>query len=119
MWVKDIDRSTEFYRGLGFEVIETWMPEEKILWCCMKFSNAQIMLQQITGDSTESERQPRDTGIELYLVTDDVQQLYEKFLVAGYKVSVPTVAFYGMKQIFLHDPDGRTLCFEESVIGSS
>ncbi|MXZ45202.1 MAG: hypothetical protein F4Z01_09595 [Gammaproteobacteria bacterium] len=73
------------------------------------------MLQEIVDSDTQEKPTSENNGIQLYFITDDVDALYTQILANGLKVSVPKIEFYGMKQIFLTDPDGRTLCFESLV----
>ena len=115
LWVRNMANSLEFYRQLGFEVVETWEPESAIQWCSLRFGDAQLMLQQ-TEDSTATNVQEADgSGIELYFVCSDLKALYQRYSRAGLKSTKPRTAFYPMEQIFLRDPDGRSLCFETPV----
>ena len=115
LWVKDIAESVDFYERIGFGVTETWMPDGKLMWCSMKFDQAEIMLQQRTGDDSESSQARAHQEIELYFICDDVDSLYRSFESNRLNASKPTTAFYSMKQTFLKDPDGRTICFETPV----
>ena len=111
LWVENIEKSIRFYEEVGFKITETWQPQEKILWCRVEFYDAALMLQQI--DDSEAVRQcGRHNGIQLYFITDDVDVVYRQMQARGIDVSPPKLEFYGMKQVFVSDPDGRTLCFE-------
>src|SRR5579871_1860299 len=48
----------------------------------------------------------------LYFGCPDVQGAYEELRRRGAPVSEPTVAPYGMKQLYFRDPDGFALCFQ-------
>ena len=111
LWVKNIDKSIGFYEEIGFKISETWKPNKNIQWCRVEFHNAALMLQQIT-DSETQQTIGEDKGIQLYFITDDVDAIYHRMQERGIEVSPPKIEFYGMKQVFLTDPDGRTLCFE-------
>lgn len=115
LWVDDIAESLDFYERIGFTVSETWKPEGRLMWCSIKFDQAELMLQQ-RGDEDNEKSQGHDhQEIELYFVCDDVDSLYRAFQEQGLKASKPKNAFYSMKQTFLKDPDGRTICFETQV----
>lgn len=111
LWVKNIEKSIRFYEEIGFEISETWKPKEKIEWCRIEFHDAALMLQQ-TSNSETQQQISEDNGIQLYFITDDVEVVYHQIRTRGIEVSPPKIEFYGMKQVFVTDPDGRTLCFE-------
>lgn len=115
LWVGNMAKSLEFYGQLGFEVVETWEPDSAIQWCSLRFGDAELMLQQAENSTSTNVREPDGCGIELYFVCSDVQELYQRYTQVGLKTSKPRTAFYPMDQIFLQDPDGRTLCFETPV----
>lgn len=109
--VRNIEKSIGFYEQLGFEISETWKPQEKIEWCSIEFQGAALMLQQ-TNDSDTQQEISGDNGIQLYFITEVVDIIYHQIRALGIDVSPPKIEFYGMKQVFVTDPDGRTLCFE-------
>jgi hypothetical protein len=45
----------------------------------------------------------------------DVDGAYEHLRTHGIAVDKPTVVPYGMKQLYVKDPDGITLCFQSSA----
>ena len=115
LWVNDIEESISFYANLGFELQESWKPDGSVRWCSVKFGNAEVMLQQSDAGNSNREDSKRSEEIELYFVCKDVEALHERYIAAGVEVSKPKVAFYGMNQMFVTDPDGRTLCFESRI----
>lgn len=115
LWVKNIEQAIRFYEEIGFKITESWKPNDLIQWCRVEFYDAALMLQEIVGSDTREIPMSETNGIQLYFITDDVDTLYRQILAKGLDVSVPKIEFYGMKQIFLTDPDGRTLCFESLV----
>ena len=48
----------------------------------------------------------------LFIGCPDVDAAYEHLRAHGVPVGAPTVAPYGMKQLYVRDPDGFTLCFQ-------
>ena len=102
-------RLLDFYKSLGFELVNSWEPDGKIQWCLVEFEGAPLMLQQ--NDHEPAAR--RD--IEIYVVCDDVVPIRERWVQGGIPVSKAHDAFYGMRQIFVQDPDGRTICFESAI----
>ena len=55
----------------------------------------------------------RDTA--LYFAAPDVDGVYAHLRAKGIPVKEPKVAPYGMKQLYLRDPDGFELCFQWDV----
>ena len=115
LWVDDIAESLAFYKRIGFTVRETWEPERSLMWCSMKFDQAEIMLQQRGDEYDKKSQSGGHQEIELYFICDDVDSLYLAFEQEGLRASKPKAAFYSMKQTFLKDPDGRTICFESQI----
>ena len=112
----NIERSLSFYCDqLGFTLRDRWDPDGKLAWCLLAMEGAQLMLQQ--AERWDAAGPARGHGdIELFLVCEDVDALRERFLSHGVDAPAPTVAFYGMRQLTVHDPDGRSICFEHPMV---
>lgn len=55
-------------------------------------------------------------GTDLSCVTQtDVDAVFERIANQGISATAPAMAFYGMKQTFVTDPDGCAPCFESLV----
>lgn len=109
--VSDIAQSCVFYcDGLGFEVIDKWEPDGKLAWCWLKQGGAALMLQQACDDDPAVTA--RGQGVAFYFICEDADAVHHAITLRGIKATDPTVAFYGMKQTFVIDPDGYELCFE-------
>ncbi len=48
----------------------------------------------------------------LYFGVEDLEGAYNYLLAQGLDVKEPKVAYYGMKQLYVRDPDGFGLCFQ-------
>ena len=110
LFVQDIGRSVAFYHQLGFVLAGSWEPDGKLAWCRIERAGSAIMLQQ--AENEDGPAHGRGRGVGFFFVCDDVDAIYAEFISAGMTLDEPQVAFYGMKQIFLKDPDGYELCFE-------
>jgi catechol 2,3-dioxygenase-like lactoylglutathione lyase family enzyme len=94
------------------------MGEDYFHWCLLRLGEAELMLN--TAYEFNDERPPtpdgervlghQDTG--LYFSCPVVDGAYEQFQAKGVTVEKPNVAPYGMKQVYLRDPDGYSLCFQ-------
>ncbi len=125
--VYDMPTSVRFYRDkLGFEVVSTSpvVGPDKFHWCLLRLGSAEIMLN--TAYEFDDERPvPADRARVaahddtcLYFSCRDVDGAYEELREKGVEVKPPKVAPYGMKQMYLHDPDGFNLCFQWNESGS-
>ena len=119
--VYDMPTAVRFYRDkLGFEVVTTSpvLGPDKFHWCLLRLGPAEIMLN--TAYEFDSERPVpadrarvaahEDTG--LFFGCPDVEGAYEELREKGVAVKPPKVAPYGMKQMYVKDPDGYGLCFQ-------
>ena len=119
--VYDMPTSVRFYRDLlGFQIvaISPVLGEDHFHWALLRLGEAELMLN--TAYEFDNERPiPPDRArvaahedTALYIACPDVDAAYEELRSKGAKVNKPTVAPYGMKQLYLHDPDGYNLCFQ-------
>jgi uncharacterized glyoxalase superfamily protein PhnB len=111
LFVEDIHRSVDFYCGqLGFELVSKWEPNGKLGWCRIERGDSALMLQQACDE--DGPATGRGRGVGFFFLCDDANALYDEFRAAGLAVEPPKVAFYGMNQFFVRDPDGYGLCFQ-------
>jgi glyoxylase I family protein len=117
--VFDMPTSVRFYRDvLGFEVVQTSEREgDQFDWGVLRLNGAEVML----NTAYEQEHRPArpdparvaahgDTG--LYFGCLDVDAAYRHLRDHAIDVQEPTIAPYGMRQLYVHDPDGYELCFQ-------
>ena len=112
--VQDIQRSVEFYRDrLGFTLTGEAENEGKMFWCSMERGGSAIMLQQ--AEEEDGPAEGRGRGISFYFICDDADAVHAELISRGLKLSPPSVAYYGMKQVVVPEPDGYYLCFESPI----
>ena len=115
LFTADIERSRAFYCDqLGFTLTNRYDPGGNLSWCMLAMEGARIMLEQADADRLAGLADDR-SDIALYFLCEDVDALHERFTANGVDLEPPFVAFYGMKQLEVRDPDGRGLCFEHPV----
>ena len=114
----DMPTAIHFYRDvLGFEVVNTSRPGDHFGWALLRFNGVELML----NTAYEEDERPaapdparvaahRDTA--LYFGCKDLEGAYRHLREHGLKVKGPAVAPYGMKQLYVNDPDGYDLCFQ-------
>lgn len=123
--VYDMPTAVRFYRDrLGFAIVNTSAPlggEDRFHWCWLRLGEADLMLNsayEFDGErpSREEHERTRDHGDTcLYLACPDVDGAYAELLARGVEATAPKVAAYGMKQVYLRDPDGFLLCLQWRV----
>jgi catechol 2,3-dioxygenase-like lactoylglutathione lyase family enzyme len=120
--VFDMPRSIRFYRDvLGFAVTGRSKAlsddPDDVNWCMLELAPATVMLNTAydpddVPDAPDAARWEghQDTG--LFFGCPDVDAAYRHLVEMGVKVDPPKVAWYGMKQLSVTDPDGFGLCFQ-------
>lgn len=122
--VYDMPASIRFYRDqLGFEIVSTSPhlggDKDRFHWCWLRLGSADVMLN--TAYESDEERPPLEDHLRerrhrdacLYFGCPDVDGAYAELAAKGVRIDQPPkVAHYGMKQMYLHDPDGFGLCFQ-------
>ena len=117
--VFDMPTSVRFYRDvLGFEIVETSPREgDQFDWGYLQLNNAGVMLNT-AYEREDRPAQPVPTQVAahgdtcLYFRTPDVDSVYQHLRAQGIDVKEPKDAPYGMRQLYVKDPDGYNLCFQ-------
>ncbi|MGN6495145.1 MAG: VOC family protein [Agriterribacter sp.] len=119
--VFDMNTSLKFYCDvLGFVVYQKGGPENDIGWVWLKRGNIHLMLNTAyeTADrppAPDTARMAAHDDTCIYFSCPEVDEYYEYLLAKGVSINKPAIAPYGMKQMYLHDPDGYHLCFQWKV----
>lgn len=102
--VADVERSTAFYRHLGFEVgnMFTCEGETKASWAWLQSGNAQLMLAAAASESILNK-----PTVLFYVYTEDVAAARASLVEAGLNPGAIATPFYAPQGEFeLVDPDG-------------
>ena len=116
--VFDMPTSIEFYRDtLEFEVVQTSRPGDDFGWALLRRDEVELMLNTAYDDGArpvapDPMRQAAHDDTALFFGCPDVDAMYEHLRALGLAVKKPIVRPYGMKQLYLSDPDGFNLCFQ-------
>jgi glyoxylase I family protein len=122
--VFDMPTSIQFYRDvLGFEVAETSAPGERFDWAMLRLNGAEVMLntayeEQDRPAAPDPARIAAHADTSLYFGCPDVDAAYRHLRARGVDANEPSVAPYGMKQLYVSDPDGYSLCFQWRAAGT-
>src|SRR5262245_32846512 len=116
--VFDMKTSLEFYRDiLGFEVVQDSGRGNDSGWVMLEKSGVTLMLNTAYDDEDRPEApDPAHRTIHretcLYFGCPDPHAAYEFLKSKDVKLDPPAIAPYGMKQLYVSDPDGYNLCFQ-------
>jgi uncharacterized glyoxalase superfamily protein PhnB len=121
--VFDMAEAFAFYRGvLGFEVVNTNKEQEtdpaEVDWAWLRLNDLDVMLNTADDPEDRPALRPQRAfglGVCLYIGCPDVDGMYAHLRAHGVACQPPTVAPYGMKQLYARDPDGYNLCFQWPV----
>ena len=118
--VFDMATSLKFYCDvLGFEIVttdaNTVAPNHNWVW--LRLKGTDLMLNTAyeydkRPGSPDPRRVASHSDAALFFGAPDVDAVYAHLRVKGIAVEEPKVAPYGMKQLYLRDPDGFELCFQ-------
>ena len=117
--VFDMPASVRFYRDvLGFEIVSTSAREgDQFDWGWLRLNDTNLMLNT-AYEQDDRPAQPISSRVSahgdtcLYFRCEDVDGAYRHLVAHGLDVKEPKVAPYGMKQLYVRDPDGYSLCFQ-------
>jgi catechol 2,3-dioxygenase-like lactoylglutathione lyase family enzyme len=119
--VFDMPTSFAFYRDkLGCQIVATGGPPEDIGWALLKLDQAYFMLNTIyeledRPSSADPARESAHQDTALYFECPNVDEVYELLRERGVATKPPRNAPYGMRQLYVIDPDGYNLCFQHEV----
>jgi glyoxylase I family protein len=119
--VFDMPASLRFYRDvLGFEIVRRSRPDDECGWAWLKSGGAELMLNTAYDEGMrppvpDAVRVASHKDTVLYFGCPDVDAAYRHLRSHGVEVEPPKVAWYGMQQLYVKDPDGYSLCFQRAV----
>ena len=124
--VFDMNAALAFYRALGFTVAERSPAvedggERYSHWCRLSRDDATLMLNTAYDSIADRpagiapERYAAHGDTCLYIDCGDADALHAEFAAAGMACAAPNDTPYGMRQLYVPDPDGYLLCFQHPI----
>jgi len=116
--VFDMPTAIRFYRDiLGFQLVVTSGGGEQSDWVLLRRDGIELMLNtayeaDVRPATPDAARIASHADIGLFFGCADLDSAYEHFRSQGVQVRPPRVADYGMRQLYVTDPDGYILCFQ-------
>lgn len=118
--VFNMPRALAFYRDvLGFEVVSDSGNGDDSSWVWLRLQGVDLMLND-QYEPGHVPAAPPDERIKWHHDTSfyfgaDPDAAYEYLRSKGVELQPPENAPYGMRQLYLKDPDGYNLCFQSPV----
>lgn len=97
--VPDVRATVDWYESIGFNVVATYGNESGGLsFAIVSFGDGQVMFNQGGETSTKRRRE-----VDLYVYTDDADDLYERLKDRVDLIEGPHNTFYGMREVIIRD----------------
>ena len=119
--VFDMPASLAFYRDvLGFEVVSDVPDGDQCDFVMLQLHDSELMLNtayeaDARPPAPDAARVSAHADIALFFGCVDVDEAYTYLRSRGISVTEPVVRDYGMKQLYLKDPDGYEICLQHPV----
>ena len=113
--VPDVRATVEWYESIGFDVVAKYGNESDGLgFAIVSFGEGQVMFSQ---DGEPSSKRRRE--VDLYVYTEDVDEVYARLKDRVDVVEGPHNTFYGMREVIIRDFNRFWITFgQESVFGT-
>jgi len=110
--VPDVRATVEWYQSIGFDTVNTYEngTPDGLSFAIMSFGNGQVMFNQ--GGQTSDKRRRE---VDLYVYTDDVDQIYERLKGRVDIIEPPHDTFYGMREVILRDVNRFWITFAQEL----
>ena len=108
--VPDVSATVDWYTAIGFEVIRKNEEDGEINWAKLLYGNSELMVNAGGKSSTDRRRE-----VDLYITTDNVDDLYRRLKDRVQVVEDLYDAFYGMREFVIRDINGFWVTFGQPV----
>ena len=108
--VPDVRATVEWYTSIGFKLTRQNEEDGEINWAKLTFGNSEVMFQSGRNPSTEQRRE-----VDLYILTDNVDDLYRRLKDRVQVVIDVYDAFYGMREFIIRDFNGFWITFGQPI----
>ncbi|MCC7177638.1 MAG: VOC family protein [Acidobacteria bacterium] len=117
--VRDIDRSSAFYRDvLGFSIKQTVPNQAPFVFVWLERDGVPVFLNAVHAaaeDYPDAASRPAGGTATMFFAVSDVDALHAAVAPHAPVVMPLKTQFYGMREFAVTDPDGHILTFAERV----
>jgi catechol 2,3-dioxygenase-like lactoylglutathione lyase family enzyme len=119
--VKDIKRSTKFYRELGFEILRDAGDFVELTWEDHQLYIAELSAyHEIASDDVELPEPPKFPLANIRIMVPNVDDYWKLVKEMGTQIVIPIAdRYYGLRDFIISDPDGFGVRFATSSSQSS
>jgi uncharacterized glyoxalase superfamily protein PhnB len=108
--VPDVRATVDWYTSIGFKLVRQNEEDGEINWAKLTFGNSEVMFQSGGKPTTEHRRE-----VDLYILTDSVDDLYRRLKDRVQVVDELYDAFYGMREFVIRDCNRFWITFGQPV----
>ena len=110
--VPDVRATVEWYESIGFNVVATYGHEgDGLSFGIVSFGKGQVMF---SPDGETSAKHRRE--VDLYVYTDDVDEVYERLKDRVEVVKGPHNTFYGAREVIIRDLNRFWITFGQDIV---
>lgn len=115
IFVKDINKTIDFYKQLGFNVVATVPEQGDIAWAMMTCGNVNFMFQTFESLGNDLPMISRQSGgsLLLYMQTTEIRTFFDQIKDTVKVVKGLEKTFYGATEFSIEDNNGYLLTFAE------
>ncbi|NNV54931.1 VOC family protein [Limnovirga soli] len=115
IFVKDINKTIDFYKQLGFKVVATVPEQGDIAWAMMICGNVNFMFQTFESLGNDLPMISRQSGgsLLLYMQTTEIRTFFDQIKDTVKVVKGLEKTFYGATEFSIEDNNGYLLTFAE------
>ena len=110
--VPDVRATVEWYQQIGFDVVATYElgDTDNYSFAIVSFGETWVMFNT---DGTTSDKRRRE--VDLYVYTDNVDELYQSLKERVDVVELPHDTFYGMHELIIRDLNRFWITFGQEI----
>ena len=110
--VPDVRATVDWYRGIGFTVEDTYGDDgDGLSFAIVSFGSSEVMFNQGGQPSTRDRRE-----VDLYVYTDNVDDLYRRLKDRVDVKATPHDTFYGMREFIIRDLNRFWITFGQASV---
>lgn len=108
--VPDVRAAVEWYKSIGFDILDVGEIEGDAVWAEASFGDSFVMFDEGGRPSSEHRRE-----VDLYVQTENVDELFEMLKDRVEIFEPPHDTFYGMREFIIRDLNRFWITFGEPI----